>query len=141
MAFKILIMGISGSGKTTFAKKLYNELLLNSTVCWMNADVLRTKHNDWDFSIAGRLRQSQRFCDIASVATEDYVICDFIAPIPESREIYSPNYTIWMNTISHCKYNNTNKLFTNPLSWEYRIPNFKDSNKHIKNIIADLGNI
>ena len=48
----ILIMGLPGSGKTTLAKELVP--LLNAK--WLNADEVRTKYNDWDFSAEGRVR-------------------------------------------------------------------------------------
>ena len=50
---KILIMGLPGSGKTTLAKKLVG--VINAD--WLNADKIRTKYNDWDFSKNGILRR------------------------------------------------------------------------------------
>ena len=47
---KILIMGLSGSGKTFLSKLLQKEL----SCAWYNADNLREMANDWDFSEAGR---------------------------------------------------------------------------------------
>ena len=46
---KILIIGLPGSGKTTLAEKL-TKLLKAS---WVNADSIREKYNDWDFSKEG----------------------------------------------------------------------------------------
>ena len=51
---KILIMGLSGSGKTFLSKLLQKEL----SCAWYNADNLREMANDWDFSDEGRKRQS-----------------------------------------------------------------------------------
>ena len=53
---KILIMGLSGSGKTFLSKLLQKEL----SCAWYNADNLREMANDWDFSEEGRRRQSFR---------------------------------------------------------------------------------
>ena len=53
---KILVMGLPGSGKTTLSDKLA-PLIKASRV---NADEVRKKFNDWDFSLEGRIRQSNR---------------------------------------------------------------------------------
>jgi nicotinamide riboside kinase len=137
MAYKILIMGLSGAGKTTLAKPLIHELEKTSSVEWLNADIIRKKNNDWDFTPTGRLRQAQRIHDMSSKSTCDFVICDFIAPTVESRNIYSPDYTIWMDTIKSCKYTNTNELFMSPTEWNYRIVDYSDA-AHINNIISDI---
>ena len=46
-------MGLPGAGKTTLADKLAP--LINGER--INADEVRRKANDWDFSMEGRLRQ------------------------------------------------------------------------------------
>ena len=58
---KILIMGLPGAGKTTLASKLVP--LLNAV--WLNADEVRKKYNDWDFSDEGRIRQANRMKTLA----------------------------------------------------------------------------
>ena len=50
---KILIMGLPGSGKTTLARRLSK--ILNAD--WLNADKIRGKFQDWDFSKPGIIRQ------------------------------------------------------------------------------------
>ena len=52
----ILIMGLPGSGKTTLAKELKNSINAN----WLNADKVRRKYNDFDFSLkelSGKLKE------------------------------------------------------------------------------------
>ncbi len=53
-------MGLPGSGKTTLAKKVMRLLKAD----WLNADKIRGKYNDWDFSREGIIRQVKRikFC-------------------------------------------------------------------------------
>ena len=105
-------MGLPGSGKTTLATALKKYLEESSTtnnipswrlmdmgsmptyynvsVDWFNADEIRKRFNDWDFSKDGRIRQSLRMAEFALKCTSDYVICDFVAPLPEMRDNFAP---------------------------------------------------
>ena len=61
MAFRMLLMGLPGSGKTTLAQHLLEEFAARQIrVEWLNADAVREAYDDWDFTIEGRLRQSER---------------------------------------------------------------------------------
>jgi len=112
---KILIMGLPGAGKTTLAEALINQLLRESrSVFWLNADDVRRSYNDWDFSEEGRIRQSERMRDFANERSEEFVICDFVAPLPKMREIVDPDYLIWVDTITEGQYQDTNKIFIFP---------------------------
>jgi hypothetical protein len=140
---KILIMGLPGSGKTYFAERLKKYLeqnsILNSMpewpmdqmeklpyvykskVNWFNADDVRRKFNDWDFSKEGRIRQSLRMFEFAIKCTGDFVICDFVAPLPEMRNNFKADWTIWMDTIDAGRYEDTNKAFVQPDVYDFRI--------------------
>ena len=109
---KILIMGLPGSGKTYLAERL--QKYLNSA--WYNADKVREMANDWDFSEAARLRQAYRMKSIADFekSFNRTVICDFVCPLQETREIFDADYTIWMNTIQSGRFQDTNKMFEIP---------------------------
>ena len=124
---KILIMGLPGSGKTTMAKALKNHFEdikhegYGISVEWFNADEVRKKFNDWDFSETGRIRQSLRMAELAEKSKSDYVICDFVAPLPEMRYNFKADWTIWMDTIDQGRYEDTNKVFVNPELYDFRI--------------------
>lgn len=140
---KILIMGLPGSGKTYFAErlkkyledfsranhmpieqKMYLEFPPNSwkaKVDWFNADDVRRKYNDWDFSKEGRIRQSLRMLDFALRCTGDFVICDFVAPLVEMRNNFKADWTIWIDTIEKGRFEDTNKMFTPPDVYDFRI--------------------
>ena len=102
-------MGLPGSGKTYLAERL--QPLINSA--WYNADVVRKMANDWDFSSEGRIRQSMRMKTFADFEKSNnrYVICDFVCPTAETRVNFDPDITIWMNTISKGRFEDTNKMF------------------------------
>lgn len=129
MPKRILIMGLPGSGKTTFSKKLLEHITnTGKTAVWFNADIVRKSYNDWDFSIEGRIRQSRRMRDLADSSTVDCVICDFVAPIHEMRTIFDANCTIWMDTISRGRFDDTNVIFEPPLKYDHRVLIFDDCN-------------
>lgn len=118
MSTRILIMGLPGSGKTTLAKELL-DCLKNHDAVWYNADEVRQEHNDWDFSIKGRLRQAQRMRLLADKSDSKYVIVDFVCPLIDMRKIYDADWIIWMDTIDQSKYANTNALFEKPSNHNY----------------------
>ena len=139
---KILVMGLNGSGKTTFAKKLGYAL----NCPHINADEVRTKAKDWDFSSEGRKRQCLRVKETAE-ALDGFVICDFICPTEELRQLFEPDLLIWMNTTKHSKYKDTHKMFEPPKWFHFQIRN-KQNNlfdlaiKQIKSLImADFSTI
>ena len=110
---RILICGLPGSGKTTLAKKLV-EVLGDADL--YNADEVREKFNDWDFTAEGRERQMKRMQDYTrkSVAKNRYGVADFVCPTNVLQDEFKPDYTIFMNTIKEGRYEDTNKLFEHP---------------------------
>ena len=126
-------MGISGAGKTTLARELQARL----NCAWINADEIRKKYNDWDFSEEGRIRQSQRMREQANLFNSDYVIADFIAPLTRMREEFSADFTIWMDTIQQSQFADTDRMFVRPTSIEYNL-RIKDFNYNIDDIIKEL---
>lgn len=144
-AKRILVMGLPGSGKTYFAERLKKYLEENGDmekidparfmlyegvppdsyydvkVDWFNADEIRKRFNDWDFSKEGRIRQSLRMLEFALKCTGDFVICDFVAPLPEMRHNFKADWTIWLDTIDQGRYEDTNKAFVPPDVYDFRI--------------------
>ena len=115
-------MGLPGSGKTTLAGSIVGRLRAEGrTVTWLNADKIRKQYNDMDFSVAGRIRQSLRMAELAEIDTSDFVIADFIAPLPEMRENFNADCTIWMDTIRQGRYPDTNQLFVPPDDYDFRV--------------------
>ena len=131
-------MGLPGSGKTYLAQyilehlqdayKTINENSLRPLkdakvkVGWLNADDVRKKYNDWDFSKEGRIRQSLRMRELADSMTDmDYVICDFVAPLVEMRNNFKADWTVWVDTIDKGRFEDTNKAFVPPEVYDFRI--------------------
>ena len=126
---KILVMGHQGSGKTYLAKRM--QPLLNAA--WYNADIVREMANDWDFSPEGRIRQSLRMKNLADFEKKHgrIVICDFVCPTKETKQNFDPDITIWMNTIESGRYEDTNKMFEEPLEVDFKITEMNDENHRI----------
>jgi len=140
---RILVMGLPGSGKTYFSERLKKYLEEYSTiqhmpwermsqlewpptqwsakVDWFNADDVRKRFNDWDFSKEGRIRQSIRMFDFAFNSTGDFVICDFVAPLPEMRNNFKADWVIWIDSIDQGRFEDTNKAFVPPTVYDFRI--------------------
>lgn len=138
MSQRILIMGLPGSGKTTLAGALKKYLEengemsntqmeslpiggFNARVSWFNADDIRRKYNDWDFTNDGRIRQSIRMFQFSMEASGDYVICDFVAPLVEMRNNFKADWTIWVDTIRKGRYADTNAAFVEPEVYDFRV--------------------
>ena len=105
-------MGLPGSGKTTLSDKLA-PLIKASRV---NADEVRKKFNDWDFSLEGRIRQSNRMNELSDqeIQNNNNVVTDFVCPTNDARKKFSADYIIWMNTIDQGRFEDTNKMFEIP---------------------------
>ena len=145
MTKRILIMGLPGAGKTYLAQALKKYLetngdlmkinpqrvmtyegipgpgFLNVGVDWFNADDVRKKYNDWDFSKEGRIRQSLRMFQFAVECTGEFVICDFVAPLVEMRNNFKADWTIWVDTIDRGRYEDTNRAFVAPEVYDFRV--------------------
>jgi adenylylsulfate kinase len=133
---KILICGLPGSGKSTLAEPLSR--LLNGV--WINADEVRTHYDDWDFSIEGRIRQAERMSYIADgvVMAGKIAIADFIAPTEKMREIYDPNYLVWIDTIDNSGFPDTDAMFEPPSNPNYHVSKwFDDTHTQLLEIVSN----
>jgi adenylylsulfate kinase len=137
---KILICGLPGSGKTTLAKKLMVKLRYFSfSAEWYNADIVRKHYQDWDFSNEGRLRQADRMKKLAEQSLYDFVICDFVAPTEEIRTLFNADFTVWVNTITNGRYEDTNQIFVNPSKFDIEVTS-QDADYWVNKIIEKLEN-
>ena len=135
---KILIMGLSGAGKSELAKELHSLFQSNEeSSVRLNGDEVREAYNDWDFSTEGRIRQAERMSKLAKKSEAKYVIADFIAPTKVTRDIFNPDLLIWVDTIRSSKYTNTNVIFQNPKNYKFKITK-KDAKKEALRIFNYL---
>ena len=126
---KILIFGLPGSGKSTLAKPLA-EILSGTHV---NADNVRERYegydkSKWDFTPQGRMRQAQRMRHLADgvVMAGKVAVADFVCPTEQTRKEFEPDYTVWMDTISRGRFEDTNDMFETPEKVDYHVANWFD---------------
>ena len=138
MTKRILIMGLPGSGKTTLANNLKIELeQADKIVTWFNADDVRKQYNDWDFSHEGRIRQAGRMKILTGLSLAEFAICDFVAPLPEQRDLFDAAWTVWVDTISEGRFVDTNQIFVPPEKYDFRVTE-QDSQRWAKMIVSQI---
>jgi len=144
---KILICGLPGSGKTTLAKPLAN--LLGAV--HINADEVRTKYDDWDFTLEGRIRQAQRmkFLSDGVVMAGKVAVTDFVAPTEKARQEFDADYVIWMDTVNKSQsvngpaapgstFEQTDRMFEKPYKCNYHVAEwFEDTHAQLLPIIKN----
>ena len=129
-------MGLPGSGKTTLAKP-FAELIGG---IWINADQIRERYNDSDFSIDGRIRQAQRMKHLADgiEMAGKIAVADFVCPTEKARQEFGADYTVWMDTIKEGRFADTNILFEPPLNVDYHVKDwFKDTHAELMKVVTN----
>jgi adenylylsulfate kinase len=114
---KILLFGLPGSGKSTLGEELSK--LIDGV--WLNADAIRKEYNDWDFSMEGRIRQANRMRHLSDgvVKAGKIALADFVCPTEKAREAFGADFSIWMHTIKEGRFEDTNRIFEIPTSYDY----------------------
>lgn len=131
---KILIFGLPGSGKTTLAKP-FADLIGGVHI---NADAVREKYYDWDFSPEGRMRQAARMRYLADgiVMAGKIAVADFVCPTEAARLEFNPDFTVWMDTIKEGRFEDTNRVFQEPIMCDYHVSKwFDDTHKELVNVV------
>ena len=128
-------MGLPGSGKTTLANELGP--MLNAKR--LNADEVRKKANDWDFSEEGRKRQAKRMAEHALKLKNDgnYVVADFICPTPEARSLFPADFIIWVDTIKEGRFEDTNQMFIKPEKFNFHVTS-QDAKYWVPKILKEI---
>jgi adenylylsulfate kinase len=132
---KILIFGLPGSGKSTLAKPFAD--LIGGV--WLNADAVRKEYNDWDFTPEGRMRQAMRMKFLADgvVKAGKIAIADFVCPTEAARAEFKPDFTVWMDTIKEGRFEDTNKMFEKPASFDYHVAKwFDDTHEQLLKVVT-----
>lgn len=130
-------MGLPGSGKTALAQELARQI---GAVHW-NADAVRKHVNkDLGFSIDDRIEQARRMrwlCDVV-LASGNWVVADFVCPLPECREAFGDTYIVYVNRIDKGRFEDTNKLFVPPSKFDVEIREGMTIKQEVDLVIASI---
>jgi hypothetical protein len=124
----IQIIGLPGSGKTELAKALKERI----NAIHLNADEVRaTVNSDLGFTPEDRLEQARRMGEMARLISKQGVapvIVDFVCPTDLTRAAFGkPDILIYMNTIKEGRFEDTNKMFVEPLYFDMEYTGFTDN--------------
>jgi adenylylsulfate kinase-like enzyme len=89
----IQVIGLPGSGKTTFAKELSDRI----NAVHLNADAVRAELNkDLGFSAEDRLEQARRMGALSRLLSDQgyHVVVDFVNPTAETRALAPLPFTM-----------------------------------------------
>jgi adenylylsulfate kinase len=131
---KMLICGLPGAGKTTLSRLLAPKF----GAVLFNADDVRTNINkDLGFSHEDRIEHARRMGWLCDRVTEagGYAIADFICPTHETRAAFGPAYVVWVDRIQEGRFEDTNKLFVPPESFDIRVCDTGTPDEWFVNII------
>jgi hypothetical protein len=134
---KILVMGLPGSGKTTLAESLAFEL----QAIHFNADDIRKNINkDLGFSPEDRVEQARRMGHLCNIVSKygAHVIADFVCPTPKCRDVFNPDFVVWVDRIKESMFEDTNKMFVPPEKFNYRVTADLDSSRYHAEKIKQL---
>ena len=61
--------------------------------------------------------------DLAEKHKQDgqHVVVDFFCPIPKGRQLFNPDYIVWVDTIKKGRFEDTNKIFVKPEKYDFHV--------------------
>jgi adenylylsulfate kinase len=59
--------------------------------------------------------------ELADSCGTQWVIADFVCPLPEMRDNFAADYTVWVDTIAQGRFADTNAVFVPPNKYNFRV--------------------
>lgn len=135
----IQIIGLPGSGKTTLAEELSNRI----SGFHINADKVRQGINsDLGFEPKDRVEQARRMGCLARLVEDQGLIAvvDFVCPTQQTREAFGfADVIVWVDRIKEGRFEDTNKLWEDPLKYDIKIAQGKTVDEEVEEIIHRCG--
>lgn len=117
---RILVMGLPGAGKTTLSRVLARRL----GAVHFEADAVRAHLNSHlGFSPQDRIEHARRMGWLVDqvVASGNWAVADFVCPLPDTRAVFGPCFTVWVDRIKAGRFADTNALFEPPAEFDVRV--------------------
>ncbi len=123
--YRILVMGMPGSKKTSIANKLCE--FFDSAEVIKSYDQ-RVANKDLDFTEDGQLRHCYRMLKLARQSSSQVTIIDMACPLPKMREILNPDIIVWVSDKAECQYEELNKMYVPPVLYDVECTNDDQEN-------------
>lgn len=117
---KILICGLTGDGETTLCQLLAPH---GRGPVQRRCEIRANINKDLGFSHQDRIEHARRMgwlCDRISDAGS-VAITDFVCPTPQTRAAFGEAFIIRVDRLSLGRFDDTNKLFAAPASYDIRV--------------------
>jgi hypothetical protein len=136
----IQIIGLPGSGKTALAQALKERI----NAIHLNADEVRsTVNSDLGFTNEDRIEQARRMGEMARLIAKQNVapvVVDFVCPTDETRSAFGfADIIIWVDRIKQGRFEDTNKLWKDPINFHIRILEGYTIEQEVNMIIQSCG--
>jgi adenylylsulfate kinase len=74
---------------------------------------------------------------LADKINSDYVICDFVCPLPIMRDNFNADFVIWVDTLKQGRHEDTNQVFVAPDKYNVRVTE-QNAEKWVKIIYEQI---
>ena len=58
---------------------------------------------------------------LTGLSLAEFAICDFVAPLPDQRDLFDATWTVWVDTIAEGRFADTNQIFVPPEKYDFRV--------------------
>ena len=114
--YRILVMGLPGSSRSSIAHKIAN--IIGGDASILDSYGLRHQVKDIDFTEDGQMRHCYRILNLARSATTPVTIINMACPLPKMREILNPDIVVWASDGDKCQYEELTKMFVPPMMYD-----------------------
>jgi hypothetical protein len=135
----IQVIGLPGSGKTTYAKELASRI----NAIHLNADEVRSDLNkDLGFAKEDRIEHARRMGALSRLLSNQgyHVVVDFINPTEETRTAFgTPDKVVWMQRNPVRNFADTTAMWETPLNVDLTFDDRLEYRDSVRLSIIDFG--